>query len=101
MVWWEQEIQGLVFPPSLGSGSAHLDYRLYEEFRSVSGHICNRLFSIGEDDFGTRRMDSFLSYLEGIKIQKGSFHNSSIIHVPRAHNCIQCQETFVFCRSHG
>ena len=31
---------------------------MYEEFASVSSHICNRLFSIGEDGFGTRRFTS-------------------------------------------
>ena len=29
---------------------------VYEEFASVSGHVCNGLFSIGEDGFRTRGM---------------------------------------------
>nr|VDD52036.1 unnamed protein product [Brassica oleracea] len=32
---------------------------MHEEFTSISGYICNGLFSIGEDGFGTRRMASF------------------------------------------
>ena len=30
--------------------------RVYEEFTSISGYICYRLFSIGEDGFRTRRV---------------------------------------------
>ncbi|CAG7889584.1 unnamed protein product, partial [Brassica rapa] len=28
-------------------------------FTSISGYVCNGLFSIGEDGFGTRRVASF------------------------------------------
>ena len=31
---------------------------MYEEFTSISNHICNGLLSIGEDGFETRRMAS-------------------------------------------
>ena len=37
----------------------NLTYRLvwmYEELTTVSGYVYNKLFSIGEDGFGTRRM---------------------------------------------
>ena len=33
---------------SFGGGSANMDNKMYEKFSSVSGHICNILFSIGE-----------------------------------------------------
>ena len=29
---------------------------MHEEFKAISGHICDGLFSIGKDGFGTRRM---------------------------------------------
>ena len=32
---------------------------MYVEFKTILGYVCNRLFSIGEDGFGTRRMTSF------------------------------------------
>ncbi|CAG7864833.1 unnamed protein product [Brassica rapa] len=32
---------------------------MHEEFISVSGYLCNGLFSIGEDGFRTRRIVSF------------------------------------------
>ena len=31
---------------------------VYEEFTPVSGYICNILFSVDEDGFGTRRIAS-------------------------------------------
>ena len=31
---------------------------MYEEFKTVSGNVCNVLLSIGEDGFGTKRMTS-------------------------------------------
>ena len=33
-----------------------MDNEVYEEFTSVSGHICYRLFSTGEDGFRIRKM---------------------------------------------
>ena len=32
---------------------------VYEEFMSVPGHVCNELFSTGEESFRTRRIVSF------------------------------------------
>ena len=43
------------FTPTFGGG-INLDNEMYEEFKTVSGYVCNRLFSIGEDGFGTGRM---------------------------------------------
>ena len=37
-------------------GSADMGNGVYEELTPVSGHVCYRLFSIGEDGFRTRRM---------------------------------------------
>ena len=36
-----------------------MDNGMHEKFTSFSGHVCNILFSIGEDGFGTRGMASF------------------------------------------
>ena len=44
---------------SFGGGSLNLDNGMYEEFKTVSCDVCNGLFSIGEDGFGTRRVASF------------------------------------------
>ena len=41
---------------SFGSGSANLDSGMYEEFKAISDHFCDGLFSIGKDGFRTRRM---------------------------------------------
>ena len=34
---------------------------VYEEFASVSSHVCNKLFSICENGFETKRMASVLN----------------------------------------
>ena len=47
------------FTSSLGGGGFDLGNGMYEELMTVSGYVCNGLFSIGEDGFGTRRMASF------------------------------------------
>ena len=49
--------------PSFGGGGFNLGNEMYEEFKTVSGYVCNRLFSIGEDGFGTRRMTSILKVI--------------------------------------
>ena len=46
---------------------------VYEEFASVSGHVCNGLFSIGEDGFRTRRMTGIWSLLGRHKSFDGKF----------------------------
>ena len=40
---------------------------MYEELTSISGYICNGLFSIGEDGFGTKRMTSFCKLFKRYK----------------------------------
>lgn len=44
------------FTPSFGNRSADMENEMYEEFTTVSCHICNKLFSDDEDGFETRRM---------------------------------------------
>ena len=46
------------FTSPFGDESFNLGNGMYEEFKIISCYICNGLFSIGEDDFGTRRMTS-------------------------------------------
>ena len=53
---------------------------------SVSGHICNGLFSISEDSFRTEECIDFAGYLEDIKTLKETIVNSEIIHVLQSHN---------------
>ena len=45
------------FTSSFGGGFFDLGNGMYEEFKTVSGYVCNGLFSIGEDGFGTWRMN--------------------------------------------
>ena len=74
------------FTTPFGGRGVDLGNRMYEEFKTVSGNVCNGFFSIGEDGFGTREWPAFKSYLEDIKLLKGSFLNSDIVHVPRTAN---------------
>ena len=46
------------FTSTFGGGGINLGNGMYEEFKTVSGYVCNGLFSIGEDGFGTKRMAS-------------------------------------------
>ena len=46
---------------------------MYDEFASLSGHVCYGLFPIGEDGFGTRRMASIWSVSGRRKIFEGKF----------------------------
>ena len=62
---------------------------------SVLSHICNGLFSIGEDGFETRKMTSFYKLFRKYQDPKESFNNSSIIHVRRTYN------TWVDCLAHS
>ena len=42
-----------------GDGSVTLGNGMHEEFTSILSYVCNILFSIDEDGFGTRKMTSF------------------------------------------
>ena len=53
-----KDYEGESVTPSLRNGSAYLGNGMYAEFMSVLGHICNWLFSIGENGFRTRKMTS-------------------------------------------
>ena len=44
---------------SCRDGSATMGYGMHEKLTTISCYVCNELFSIGEDSFGTRRMTSF------------------------------------------
>ena len=46
------------FTASFGDGGINLGNGMHEKFNTVSGYVCNGLFSIGEDGFGTRGMTS-------------------------------------------
>ena len=59
---------------------------VYEKFASISGHVCNGFFSIGEDVSEPEELSAFVNYLEDINVLKKSFLNSEIIHVPRMQN---------------
>ena len=59
---------------------------MYEEFKTVLGDVCNRLFSSGEDRFRIRGLGSIESYLEDIMLLRRSFTISDIVHVPRTEN---------------
>uniref|UniRef100_A0A0D3BUK4 Uncharacterized protein n=1 Tax=Brassica oleracea var. oleracea TaxID=109376 RepID=A0A0D3BUK4_BRAOL len=47
---------------------------MYEEFISISGYVCNGLFSIGEDGFGTRRMSNFCKLFRRCQDPEREFH---------------------------
>ena len=75
-------------PPSLrGSGGTNMgNGSVWEICVRVSDHVCNRLFSIGENGLGTKKIASVWMYLEDIKILKSSFLNLEIIHVHQMDN---------------
>lgn len=67
--WWYSTLEGfdglmgarntmasLLITTSFGSWSPHLGN---EKFKAVSRHVCNGLFSNGEDGFGTRKIACF------------------------------------------
>ena len=80
---------------------------MHEKLTSISGHVCNRLLSIGEDGFGTRRMAIFCKLFRRLKGPERKFPPF------RDYLCtkdakykggwpsMQCQEAIVFRRSHG
>ena len=51
-----KEYSGKSFTPPFRDGSVNMDNGVYEEFTSISSHVCYGLFSIGEDRFRTKRM---------------------------------------------
>ena len=59
---------------------------MYEKSTSVSCHIYNGLFSIGEDGFETRIITRFCKLFGRYKILKENFISSAIIHVQRTQN---------------
>lgn len=65
-----------------GNENTYLSSGMYEEFASVSCHICNRLFSLGEDGVGTRIIAYICKILGRYQNTEGSFNHSKIIHIP-------------------
>lgn len=64
----------------------HLGYENHKELTTFLRNLCNRLFSDGEDGFGTRKMTCIAIYLEDIRILERSFSHSGILYLPRIHN---------------
>lgn len=69
---------------------------MYAEFTSVSDHICNRLFSTGEDNFGTKKIANFCKLFGKYQDAEGKFEqlehhlciqNTEYSGVPRS-NCL-------------
>ena len=46
------------FTASFGDGGINLGNGMHEKLKTVSGYVCNILFSIGKDGFGTIGMTS-------------------------------------------
>lgn len=59
---------------------------MYEKFTTDTGHICNGLFSSGEDGSEPEEWAAFASYFEDIKTLQENFLCSQIIHVSRTQN---------------
>ena len=51
-----------------------MGYGMYEKFKTISGYVCNGLFSIGEDGFETRRIASFCKLFGGYQESAREFH---------------------------
>ena len=51
--------------PLLGDRVPYLGYGMYEEFKTVYAYICNELFLVDEDGFGTRKMTSLCKLFGG------------------------------------
>lgn len=64
----------------------HLGYENHKELTTFLRNLCNRLFSDGEDGFGTRKMTCIAIYLEDIRILERSFSHSGLLYLPRIHN---------------
>ena len=80
---------------------------MYEEFKIVYGYICNELFLVVEDGFGTRRMTSLYKLFGGYQDLEEKFQHL------RAHSYItdaeftgeqsstQCKKATVVCSLYG
>ena len=69
---------------SFGDGGINSGNEMYKEFKTVSGYVCNGLFSVMVSE--PEELPAFESYLEDIKLLRRSFLNSDIVHVPRTEN---------------
>ena len=59
---------------------------IYEEFAAISGHVCDELFSIGEDGFRTKRMASIWKLPGGYQNSEGKLPQL------RDHSCTSNEE---------
>lgn len=108
--WWFdgcKEYKGESVTSSHGSVSAYLGNVMYAEFTSVSDHICNRLFSTGEDNFRAKRMANFCKLFGKYQDAEGKFEQlehhlcTQNTEYSGGLSYMQCQEVAVFCRLHG
>ena len=63
-----------------------MGYGENEELKTISCHVCNGLFSIGEDGFGIRRMTNICKWFGRYPETEGQLLAIEIIYVPRTHN---------------
>ena len=49
-------------------------YGMYEKLMTISGYVCNGLFSIGEDGFRTKRRASFCKLFGRYQESEIEFH---------------------------
>ena len=48
-----KECKSMSFTAPFGDGGIDLGNGMHEKFKTILGYVCNRLFSVGEDGFGT------------------------------------------------
>ena len=65
-----RNVRTTLSPLQCRGGGTNMGNGVYEEFTSVLGDVCNRLFSIGEDGFGTKRMTIVWNVSERRSISK-------------------------------
>ena len=53
-----KNVRACLSPFHFGGRDINLGNEMYEEFKTVLDNVCNGLFSVSEDGFGTRRMTS-------------------------------------------
>ena len=62
-----KECSGFPLSSSCRDESFTMGNGMYEKLTTISGYVCNRLFSIGEDGFRTRRIASVCKLFGGYK----------------------------------
>ena len=75
--WWtvgSEECSGLSHSSACGDRSSIMGNGMHEKLTSISGYVCNILFSIGEDGFRTRRMTSICKLFGRYQDPERKFH---------------------------